>query len=474
VVGGRLGFGGPHPPVRSPPIETLPLGGAESLLKARYRALLAETRARTLSLVEKICEEDMDRVHDPLMSPLSWDLGHIAAFEDLWLCQRAGGLEPLRSDLQAVYDAEETPRPRRGDLPYLRCTEVRDFMAAIRERALGVLDGADLSPDGDGLHSRAFVWEMLVQHERQHNETMVQTLQIAGPGVVAPSRRPLPRGAPEAAERTSGNGAAGNSTVRVEDGMVHVGAGPFPLGAAAEGFAYDNERPQHEVDLPAFAIDRLPVTNGDYREFVEDGGYARREWWSEEGWAWKESAGVERPLYWDPDGRVRSFDRIEPLDDALPVMHVSWYEADAYARSRGKRLPTEAEWEKAASWDPDSSVKGRYPWGDEAPTHKHANLDQTGFGPAPAGAYLAGASPYGALGMLGDAWEWTASDFAPYPGFRAFPYREYSESHFGRGHKVLRGASWATRPRVARNTFRNWDFPDRRQIFAGLRCARDA
>jgi iron(II)-dependent oxidoreductase len=206
-------------------------------------------------------------------------------------------------------------------------------------------------------------------------------------------------------------------------------------------------------------------------QFVEDGGYARRDLWSDAGWSWRSSEDVERPLHWTADGEARAFDRLAPLERSLPVTHVSWYEADAYARWAGKRLPTEAEWEKAASWDEAAGVQRTYPWGDDAPTQRHANLDQTGFGPARAGAYPAGASPCGALGMVGDAWEWTASDFTAYPGFEAFPYHEYSEIFFGPDYKVLKGGSWATRPSIARASFRNWDYPMRRQIFAGFRCA---
>ncbi len=340
-------------------------------------------------------EEDLDRVHDPLMSPLVWDLGHIAAFEDLWLCQRLGGLEPLEPDLSIVYDASEIPRADRGDIPYLRRDDALTFMEAVRERALGVLER-----DGGGP-----LWDMLVQHEHQHNETMLQTLQLAAPGTYSPERTPAGGAAPD-------------------EGMVAVGEGPFRMGFPGEGFAYDNERPAHTVDLPAFEIDRTPVTNGAYAEFVEDGG--------------------TRPLYWTDDGEERRFDRIEPIDPDLPVMHVSWHEADAFARWRGARLPTEAEWEKAAA------IHGK----------GHGHLDQLDFGPGTAGPFL------------GDCWEWTASWFDGYPGFAAFPYREYSEVFFGTAYRVLRGASWATRPSVARATFRNWDLPERRQIFAGFRCAR--
>jgi gamma-glutamyl hercynylcysteine S-oxide synthase len=301
------------------------------------------------------------------------------------------------------------------------------------------------------------VWEMLVQHEHQHNETMLQCLQLAAPGVYRPPRRALP---------TAPTSPAG--------GMVRVEAGPFEMGDRGRWFAYDNERPRHEVELAAFEIDRLPVTNGDHAEFVRDGGYACPEFWTDAGWAWRESGGIERPLYWSADGSERRFDRVADIDPTRPVMHVSWYEADAFARWAGKRLPTEAEWEKAAAWGPYASGQHRQPWGDEPPSHETANLDQTAFGPAPAGAYPDGVSAYGVLGMVGDAWEWTASSFSGYPGFRAYPYSEYSEIFFGDGYKVLRGGSWATRTRVIRNTMRNWDFPARRQIFSGFRCARDA
>ena len=416
-----------------------------ALLSQDVRALFEEARARTLALVESVSDDDLNRVHNPLMSPLVWDLGHIAAFEDLWLAQRTGGLAPLRPDLTAVYDADETPRADRGELPYLRRDDALDFMAETRERSLELL--ARVARVGP-------VWDMVLQHEHQHNETMLQTLQLAEAGVFVPQRPPLP----------SGTGAGG---------MVRIESGAFPLGEPDAEFAYDNERPQHAVHIPTFEIDRTPVTNGAYLEFIEDGGYRRRELWTDEGWAWRESASAERPLYWTEEGRLRSFDRLTEIDPGRPVMHVSWFEADAYARWRGARLPTEAEWEKAASWDEAAGEKRRCPWGEEPPAEWLANLDQLGFGPAPVGAYPAGASPYGVLGMVGDCWEWTSSDFAGYPGFRAWPYREYSEVFFGGDYKVLRGASWASRPSVARTTFRNWDRPQRRQIFAGFRCAVD-
>jgi iron(II)-dependent oxidoreductase len=395
--------------------------------------LLEEARERTLQLVEPIEVRDLERVHSTLMSPLVWDLGHIAAFEDLWLCHRLGGLEPVHPELMDVYDATETPRARRGELPYLPHAESIAYLDAVRERAFRVLDSAP--PSG--------VWELVLQHEHQHNETMLQTMQLADRGTVVPPRP----------ERTP-------ITLQREQRMVSVAAGPFVMGDAGGGFAYDNERPAHEVDVPAFEIDRLPVTNGDFAAFCDDGGYTREELWSPGGWAWRCESQVSRPLFWTADRCIRSFERVAPMDPHMPVMHVSWFEADAFARWAGKRLPTEAEWEKAAAGT--SAEAGA------------CNVDQLAYGPLPAGAFPRGASDHGVLGLIGDAWEWTSSDFGGYPGFRAFPYREYSEVFFGEGYKVLRGGSWATRPSVARRTFRNWDFPQRRQIFCGFRCARDA
>ena len=427
--------------------ETLPLGGVEPLARPELEDGLAEARDRTLRLVDPVSDQDLNRVHDPLMSPLAWDLAHIAAFEELWLCMRVGGREPMHPDLLSVYDALETPRAVRGEVEHLGPSEAREYLARVRERALSVLEEADLAATG-------YVFEMVLQHEHQHNETMLQTLALADPGVYSPRRASSPG---------TRNGTPSD--------MVRIDEGPFLCAAGAGRFTYDNERPRHEVELPAFEIDRVPVTNAEFMEFVESGGYRRRLSWSEDGWAWRSAEDIERPLYWTADGRVRRFDRIEPLEPDLPVMHVSWYEADAYARWRGKRLPTELEWEKAAAWGPDADAPRLHPWGDEPATSDRANLDQLAFGPVPVGSLPAGASAYGVHGLLGDAWEWTGSEFRGYEGFEAHPYREYSEVFFGSGYRVLRGASWATRPSVARNTFRNWALPQRRQIFSGFRCA---
>jgi gamma-glutamyl hercynylcysteine S-oxide synthase len=344
---------------------------------------LAEARRRTLDLIEPLDDEQLNRVYSPLLSPLAWDLGHIANFEELWLVQTIGGREPLHGDLGRFYDAIENPRRTRSELPILRDAELRAYLADVRERTLEVLDGlADrLGPDAeDPLLRDGFVYEMLLAHELQHNETMLQLLQMVdGYEAVRAELGPSPEPVPEEPE-----------TIAVE-------AGEYEIGAPAGGFAYDNERGRHTVELAAFEIDRTPVAAAAYARFLEE-------------------TGGEPPMYW------------ERADRDGPVIHVSWEEADAYARWAGKRLPTEHEWEAASD----------------------------------------------GLEGVGAVWEWTSSDFLAYPGFEAFPYPEYSQVFFGDTYKVLRGGSWATHPSVMRPSFRNWDLPERRQIFSGIRCARDA
>jgi iron(II)-dependent oxidoreductase len=414
---------------------------------------LTEARERTLAIVEAVSGADLERVHSPLMSPLVWDLGHIAAFEDLWLVHRYGGRPLLRDDLADVYDAFETPRAGRGELPFLAPAAARQYLDDVRARTIEVIEERGI---GDGT-----VHEMVIQHEHQHNETMLQTIQLAHlQHYDLAGEHPVPT-AP----------APGFSGLE----LVEIPGGGCIIGAPSYGFAYDNERPRHHTDVRGYLIGQTPITNATYLTFVEGGGYERREWWSDEGWAWKEEYDITRPQCWtaelDAEWRLG---RLEELDPHRPVVHVSWFEADAFARAHDARLPTEVEWEKAATWDQERREALRYPWGNDRPDPGfHANVDHLGRGTAAAGAYSAGASPAGCLGMIGDTWEWTASSFRGYPGFVAHPYKEYSEVFFGTDYRVLRGGSWATRARVIRPTFRNWDYPQRRQIFSGLRIARN-
>ncbi|MGA5406408.1 ergothioneine biosynthesis protein EgtB [Streptomyces lavendulocolor] len=429
--------------------------------RLRRRALdaLTTARARTALLTSCVDDGELTAQHSPLMSPLVWDLAHISNQEEQWLWRAVAGREALRPEIDSIYDAFEHPRAARPALPLLAPAEARAYASDVRGRVLDVLERTPLE-GGPALVDAAFAFGMVAQHEQQHDETMLITHQLRrGPAALdAPAPPPGPGTAGLPAE-------------------VLVPGGPFTMGTSAEPWALDNERPAHTRVVPAFFIDTVPVTNAAYMAFIADGGYGDERWWAPEGWAQIRAHGIGAPLFWRREGDQwlrRRFGVVEPVPEDEPVLHVSWYEADAYARWAGRRLPTEEEWEKAARHDPVSGRSLRHPWGDDDPTPEHANLGQRHLRPAPAGSYPAGRSPLGVRQLIGDVWEWTSSDFLPYPGFVAFPYREYSEVFFGPGHKVLRGGSFAVDPVACRGTFRNWDLPVRRQIFSGFRTARDA
>jgi iron(II)-dependent oxidoreductase len=435
---------------------TIQLSGHD--LKETIATELEGGRHRTLGLVEPFTEEELWRSPSRLMSPLVWDLGHCANYEELWLLRNLAGHPPTDPNYDDIYNAFEHPRWERPSLPLLGPTEARSYMADVRGRSLDVLEGVEFRPD-ERLLNGGYVYGMVVQHEHMHDETMLATIQLMQGRAYPPAAGPAPE-----------------PRVRVEQDMVFVPAGPFDIGTSIDAWAFDNERPGHRVDIPAFHIDRTPVTNAQYIAFIEAGGYSDARHWSDAGWAWRHESGKDAPGFWKQEGSswvVRRYGSYAPVRLDEPVQHVCWYEAEAFANWCGKRLPTEQEWEKAASWGLEG-LKRRFPWGDDHPTNEHANIDQRHFGPAPVGAYPAGVSAYGCHQMIGDVWEWTSSDFQPYPGYEWFPYREYSEVFFGPDHKVLRGGSWATHTTAIRNTFRNWDYPIRRQIFCGFRCAKDA
>ncbi|MFC9972274.1 ergothioneine biosynthesis protein EgtB [Spirillospora sp. NPDC127200] len=442
---------------------TAPYALDEHALKELIAGELGAVRDRSLGLTTAVLDDDgLTAQVSPLMSPLVWDLAHVGNYEELWLLRAAAGTEPIRPEIDGLYDAFEHPRAERPALPLLPPREARAYIGTVRAKVLDTLDKARFD-GGDPLTSGGFVYGMVVQHEHMHDETMLATHQLR-------------RGAPALLDPDGLEPPAGP---RAPAGEVLVEAGPFVMGTSDDPWAYDNERPGHVVDLPAYYIDAEPVSNADYLAFMEAGGYDEPRWWTAKGWEWRTSTGKRAPAFWTREGGQwtrRRFGRVEPVPPAEAVQHVCWYEADAYARWAGKRLPTEAEWEKAAAWDPDASPSTgrarRYPWGDHYEPGR-ANLGQRALRPSEEGAYASGASAYGVRRMVGDVWEWTSSDFHGYAGFRSFPYKEYSEVFFGPDYKVLRGGSWATHPLAVRNTFRNWDYPIRRQIFTGFRCARD-
>ena len=427
-------------------------------LTAVVVAELETARRRTLGLLEPVPDPQLMRQHSELLSPMAWDLAHIANYEDLWLL-RGLGASGVGATYDGLYDAFLHPRKTRGGLAMLDPSGARSYGHQVRDRVLELLARHGAGGD-DPLRTGAYVYGMVVQHEHQHDETLLAALHLLPEGYpgVAAERPPAPARTEPPAE-------------------CLVPGGTYVVGTSTHPWAYDNERPAHEVQVASYGIDGAPVTNGAWVAFLADGGYDDQRHWTSEGWAWRQEARLARPLGWEPDGSGgwvrRRFGLIEPVPPDEPVQHVCWYEADAFARWAGRRLPTEVEWEVAATCDPATGRKRLHPWGDEAWRPGLANLGQQRLGPDPVGAHPEGRSPVGCFGMEGDVWEWTASGFEPWPGTTAFPYREYSEVFYGGDYRVLRGGSWATHPSACRGTFRNWDHPIRRQIFAGLRTARD-
>jgi iron(II)-dependent oxidoreductase len=426
-------------------------------LRDKVAEQLARSRARSTALTDAVDDDDLVKQHSKLMSPLVWDFAHIGNQEELWLVRDVGGREPVREDIDNMYDAFQHPRSDRPALPLLSPVATRAYVREVRDKVMDVLASTPL--EGRELVDNAFAFGMIVQHEQQHNETMLATHQLrTGDPVLHAPAPPDPPGP-------------------VLNREILVPAGPFTMGTDVEPWALDNERPAHQVYVDAFVIDKYPVTNAMYLEFLTSGGYDQQQWWSAEGWAYNRKIGLQAPRFWIRDGDRwlrNGFGAVEALVPDEPVVHVCFYEAEAFAAWVGKRLPTETEWEKAARHDPATGRSRRYPWGDDDPGPEHANLGQRHLRPARIGAYPRGESPLGVAQLIGDVWEWTSGDFHGYPGFRAFPYREYSEVFFGSDYKMLRGGSFGADAAACRGTFRNWDYPIRRQIFTGFRLARDA
>jgi len=426
----------------------------------RARSELTLARERLLALLLPVPPAELAHQHSELMSPPVWDVAHIANYEEQWLVRALGAPSVADPRLDGLYDAFRHPRATRAGLPLLGVDEAFSYAAKVRARALELLDATSSEADSARLLRGGSVYGMVAQHEQQHVETLLATLQLVTRVPLAPPK-----------------GTAQSRPTPLPDarGEIRIPGGPFTMGSD-DAWAYDNERPAHVVTLKDFFIDRTPVTNGDFAIFIEAGGYRTSSLWAAAGWEHKVAAALEHPAYWRRNStgwERRRFGSWEPLPLEEPVMHVCFYEAEAYACWAHQRLPTEAEWERAARWTPEGTAS-TWPWGESPPGPEHANLWPVCGHPLPVGSFPRGASACGVLGLIGDVWEWTSSDFQPYPGFVAFPYAEYSTPFFGNSSKVLRGGSWAVAPVAVRSSFRNWDLPIRRQIFSGFRCARDA
>lgn len=422
------------------------------------RESLRTTRARTLRLLDAVPDDVLPlRIHE-FYSPIGWHFGHIGRTEVYWTSEAALGQPCLDDALSFLFaNVPENPKENRTNLPGR--DEIISYLECTRELSLDALRDADIASDNP-LLTEGYAWEFALRHECQHQETIAELMQLIQksrlPDRRCDSRLPVvPTHAPTP--------------------MIALPGGAFCMGAD-DPHGYDNEKNRHSVYVSPFLLDTTPVTNAQWLAFLTDGGYVRPELWTEAGWAWRESHQIEAPEYWhwSEEGVYLYIGAqgARELVAAEPVCGISWYEADAYARWSGKRLPTETEWEYAAVFDPVRNDSRVYPWGNDAPERDQATCDLNSWNPESVGIHPTGKSALGLQDMAGGVWEWTASTFLPYPGFAAFPYDGYSKDYMDGQHFVCRGGSWATSASNLRSAFRNWYVPTYRQGFLGLRCAR--
>jgi ergothioneine biosynthesis protein EgtB len=415
---------------------------------------LLDARRVELALLDDLSDAQMLGARAHFLEPPIWEMGHVGWFQEYWLLRRLGGADTILPGADAIYDSFNVSYTRRWDHCFPSRAATLAYITEVLRRSVARLESR--APRGDV----AYFYRLAALHEDMHAENLTAILQSLGYARPA-SLHPAP-GSP-----------AIDPEFRPHD--VSVPGGVFMLGADRdEPFVFDNEKWAHPVEVEPFRIAATAVTNAEFQAFVDDGGYRRREWWGRRGWDWRRREGAEHPLFWSQHGRgrwfERRFDRLVPLDPWHPVVHVNWYEAEAFCRWAGRRLPTEAEWEMAATLDPATGRKHRFPWGETPPTHERANLDYRGGGPIDVRALPEGDSPVGCRQMVGNVWEWVADTFEPYPGFACDPYKEYSEPHFGQKN-VLKGGCWTTRSRLIRGTWRNFFKRQRRNVFAGFRTA---
>ena len=425
--------------------------------------LVNDARERTLELVADLADEQLTVTKLEIVNPFRWELGHVAFFYDVFLLRVLGSDGFLLEGAENLYDSFKVDHDDRWALPLPTRKETSAYMRRVFDQVVDRLGSHE--PNGD----ETYLYLLSVLHEDMHGEAftyMRQTLEYPEPQFSIAQEKSI--------HIDIGSGPW--------PGNVEIPGGIFQLGATSDlPFVYDNEKWAHPVEVSPFRMARAPVTNSEFAGFVEDRGYLRRELWSHQGWVWRVKTGVEHPVYWERgvNGWLRRhFNKLVPLEEHAPVIHVTWYEAEAYCRWADRRLPTEAEWELAASAGSTPDGKGvtehkrRYPWGDEPPSPDRANLDSRLLGCVDVGAFPSGDSAFGCRQMIGNVWEWTDSAFYPFPGYIVdFPYKEYSAPWFGY-RKVLKGGTWATRSRLACNTYRNFFQPYRCDVFAGFRtCA---
>jgi len=432
----------------------------------RIAELYNDVRARTMEIVAPLETEDYVVQTAEFMSPPRWHIGHTSWFFETVLQTYQPGYKTYSPDFLFYFNSyyegfgARIERPKRGTRSRPTVRETVAYRKYIDERMLEFLHS--LSGDEQSERVLALVLVRLgLEHEMQHQELLVYDIKLLlcdqFDAPIKPAFEPA----------------------AIQQGMVEIDGGLFLLGydSQRKGFAFDNEKPAHQVFLEPFEIDRYPVSVGDYLEFMNDGGYGDFRWWFSEGWEVVNREHWQAPLYWElGDGvwMIRDFGGLHSAESksGQPVSHVSYYEASAYAKWAGKRLPSEAEWEKAACFDPTKNERQEFPWGSDRPDSGTANLfENQHWGVTPLGSYPGGESAYGCQQLIGDVWEWTTSDYVPYPGFKS-EFDEYNDK-WCVNQKVLRGGSFATPQKHIRPTYRNFFHANERWMVSGIRCARD-
>jgi len=418
---------------------------------------LQDAQQRTELLLEGLSDEQLMGPKLSIVNPLRWEVGHAAYFYEYWILRQHLKEETIRQDSDSLYDSITIAHDDRWDLPLPSMQHTRDYIQTVLNNVKDRLSRGDDA-------KRDYLAQYAVFHHDMHNEAYTytrQTLNYPQPNIGKPGHQLL--------------------NVGTLSGDVDIPGGNFMLGATQQdGFVFDNEKWAHTVEVAPFSISRAAVSNADYLKFVEASGYGNREYWDEQGWKWREQSKLSHPVYWRLDSAgwlIKQFDQWNPLPMIAAVIHVCWHEAQEYCRWARRRLPSEAEWEVAASAEPSadgktlSDTKRYFPWGNTEPQADQANLNGFALGTVDVAAHPAGDSAFGCRQMIGNVWEWTQDTFGPYPGFEADMYQDYSQPLFGIT-KVLRGGAWTTQSRMIRNSWRTYYGPERNDVFAGFRtCA---
>jgi len=420
---------------------------------------LKDARQRTLALIDGLNSEQLIGKQLDTVNPLLWEIGHVAYFHELWILRHLDNADSFLAQADSLYDSINIAHDDRWDLPLLSLDQTQNYMRQVLQAEIARLNNHKTVTEKD-----IYLTRYALFHEDMHTEAFTYT------------RRTLNYPAPVFNKTHTDNPQYNAGPL---DGDVNINGGEYLLGAPKNiEFCFDNEKWQHPVTVQPFAIAKAATTYQQFAHFVNDNGYTKKQFWDDEGWGWLQKNKLTQPNGWKKDDNnnwlIKHFDQWQNMRPHAAVIHINWYEANAWCKWAGRRLPSEAEWELAASGTPQNiNAKRRYPWGNTPPTKQQVNMNSRSMGTIDVGALAQGDSAFGCRQMLGNCWEWTANTFKPYPDFEPDMYADYSQPLFGQT-KVLRGGGWATPSRMIRNTWRTYYGPDRSDVFAGFRsCALD-